>query len=107
MNTKVLLKGPPPPRGEPIKYRRWGEGLEEEAVMQMDRAWAQLGTSGSGNHFVEFGLFTAHEAIRGLERGHIKDIHQVMAAQSDLVAILGQFDPKLVKMAPAGERPED
>jgi hypothetical protein len=23
-----------------------------------------------------------------------------MAAQSDLVAILGQFDPKLIKMAP-------
>ena len=23
-----------------------------------DRAWRQLGTSGSGNHFVEFGLFT-------------------------------------------------
>lgn len=36
-----------------------------------------------------------------------KDIHQVMAAQSDLVEILGQFDPKLVKMAPHGERPED
>jgi tRNA-splicing ligase RtcB len=175
MNTKALLKAPPP-RGEPIKYRRWGEGLEDEAVMQMeracllpvavagalmpdahvgyglpiggvlatentvipyavgvdiacrmkmtvldlpaldlerhrerltraieaetrfgvgaafknrrehevmdsdwdagpvtkqnkDRAWAQLGTSGSGNHFVEFGLFTAHEAIRDLEPG--------------------------------------
>lgn len=36
-----------------------------------------------------------------------KDIHQVMAAQSDLVEVLGQFDPRLVKMAPAGERPED
>jgi tRNA-splicing ligase RtcB len=36
-----------------------------------------------------------------------KDIRQVMAAQSDLVTILGQFDPKLVKMAPSGERPED
>jgi tRNA-splicing ligase RtcB len=36
-----------------------------------------------------------------------KNIHAVMAAQSDLVTILGQFDPKLVKMAPAGERPED
>jgi tRNA-splicing ligase RtcB len=36
-----------------------------------------------------------------------KDIHQVMAAQADLVEILGRFDPKLVKMAPAGERPED
>lgn len=36
-----------------------------------------------------------------------KDIHQVMAAQADLVEVLGQFDPKLVKMAPSGERPED
>src|ERR1017187_4602557 len=36
-----------------------------------------------------------------------KNIHQVMAAQSDLVTMLGQFDPKLVKMALAGERPED
>jgi tRNA-splicing ligase RtcB len=36
-----------------------------------------------------------------------KDIHQVMAAQADLVEMLGRFDPKLVKMAPHGERPED
>ena len=36
-----------------------------------------------------------------------KNIHEVMAAQSDLVEVLGQFDPKLVKMAPSGERPED
>ena len=36
-----------------------------------------------------------------------KDIHTVMAAQSDLVEVLGQFNPKLVKMAPSGERAED
>jgi tRNA-splicing ligase RtcB len=36
-----------------------------------------------------------------------KDIHQVMAAQTDLVAVLGRFDPRLVKMAPHGERAED
>jgi hypothetical protein len=30
-----------------------------------------------------------------------------MAAQSDLVTVLGEFMPKLVKMAPSGERPED
>jgi tRNA-splicing ligase RtcB len=36
-----------------------------------------------------------------------KDIHEVMAAQSDLVQVLGQFDPRLVKMAPHGERAED
>ena len=168
--AKALLNAPPPPRAEPVKYRQWGEGLEHEAVMQMeracllpvavagalmpdahvgyglpiggvlatdnvvipyavgvdiacrmkmtvldlplrdlerkqdrltraieretrfgvgasfrerrehevmdadwsvtpvtkqhkDRAWSQLGTSGSGNHFVEFGLFTAHGPI--------------------------------------------
>ena len=174
--AKALLNAPPPPRTEPINYRQWGEGLEHEAVMQMekacllpvavagalmpdahvgyglpiggvlatenmvipyavgvdiacrmkmtvldiparelerhqdrltraieaetrfgvgasfknrrqhevldadrevspitkqnkDRAWSQLGTSGSGNHFVEFGLFTAHGEIHGLAPG--------------------------------------
>ena len=169
--AKALLNAPPPPRAEPVKYRQWGEGLEHDAVMQMekacllpvavagalmpdahvgyglpiggvlatenavipyavgvdiacrmkmtvldiplrdleqkqdrltraieretrfgiganfkerrahevldadwsvspitkqnkDRAWSQLGTSGSGNHFVEFGLFTAHGPIK-------------------------------------------
>jgi tRNA-splicing ligase RtcB (3'-phosphate/5'-hydroxy nucleic acid ligase) len=174
--AKALLKAPLPPRADPIKYRQWGQGLEPEAVMQMekacllpvavagalmpdahvgyglpiggvlatentvipyavgvdiacrmkmtvldlparelerhqdrltraieaetrfgvgasfkdrrhhevldadwevspvtrqhkDRAWSQLGTSGSGNHFVEFGLFTAHGQIHGLAPG--------------------------------------
>lgn len=39
--------------------------------------------------------------------GVYKDIHAVMAAQTDLVEVLGQFDPKLVKMCPAGDRAED
>jgi len=174
--AKALLNAPPPPRADPVKYRQWGQGLEHEAVMQMekacllpvavagalmpdahvgyglpiggvlatentvipyavgvdiacrmkmtvldlpvqelqrhserlvraieaetrfgigasfknrrhhdvldadwdvspvtkqfkDRAWSQLGTSGSGNHFVEFGMFTSHGNIRGLEPG--------------------------------------
>jgi tRNA-splicing ligase RtcB len=36
-----------------------------------------------------------------------KDIHEVMAAQQDLVEVMARFDPRLVKMAPAGERAED
>jgi len=174
--ARAVAKAPPPPRAEPVKYRQWGEGLEPDAVMQMekacllpvsvagalmpdahvgyglpiggvlatenavipyavgvdiacrmkmtvldlslrdlernqdrlsraiaaetrfgvgasfqhrrqhevmdadwsissvtnqnkDRAWSQLGTSGSGNHFVEFGLFTAHSKINALEAG--------------------------------------
>jgi tRNA-splicing ligase RtcB len=34
-----------------------------------DRAWAQLGTSGSGNHFVEFGQLTVVDEAAGLPRG--------------------------------------
>ena len=36
-----------------------------------------------------------------------KDIETVMAAQEDLVERVARFEPRLVKMAPAGERPED
>jgi tRNA-splicing ligase RtcB (3'-phosphate/5'-hydroxy nucleic acid ligase) len=36
-----------------------------------------------------------------------KDIHEVMAAQNDLVEVCARFDPRLVKMAESGERPED
>ncbi len=36
-----------------------------------------------------------------------KDIDHVMAQQQDLVNIVARFDPRIVKMAPPGERPED
>lgn len=39
--------------------------------------------------------------------GAYKDIHSVMAQQADLVDIIARFDPRIVKMADAGEKPED
>ena len=39
--------------------------------------------------------------------GAYKDIHAVMSQQADLVDVIARFDPKIVKMADAGERPED
>jgi tRNA-splicing ligase RtcB (3'-phosphate/5'-hydroxy nucleic acid ligase) len=36
-----------------------------------------------------------------------KDIEAVMADQSDLVSPVARFHPRLVRMAPGGERPED
>jgi len=36
-----------------------------------------------------------------------KDIHEVMKQQRDLVDVIARFDPKIVKMADAGEKPED
>ena len=39
--------------------------------------------------------------------GVYKDIHKVMSQQRDLVDVVARFDPKIVKMAPAGEKAED
>ncbi len=39
--------------------------------------------------------------------GVYKDIHQVMAAQADLVDIIARFDPKIVKMCDDDSRAED
>ena len=36
-----------------------------------------------------------------------KDIHTVMAAQNDLVDVLAKFEPRIVRMADAKEKPED
>lgn len=41
-----------------------------------DRAWAQLGTSGSGNHFVEWGVLTVHEGTpRGVNQHAVGGSH--------------------------------
>src|SRR5688572_10087627 len=36
--AKAIVNAPPPPRATPVKYRQWGESLEGEAVMQMEKA---------------------------------------------------------------------
>ena len=48
------------------------------------------------------------DALYRAESGDEEGIVVVnMAAQTDLVDIVARFDPKLVKMAPGHERPED
>lgn len=57
--------------------------------------------------------FLEHRGVRLLGAGidevphAYKDILSVMAAQADLVDTLGRFEPRVVKMAPEGEKPED
>ena len=41
-----------------------------------DRAWSQLGTSGSGNHFVEFGELIVTDGSVGLQAGPISGASQ-------------------------------
>ncbi len=45
-----------PRRQHPVMDADWSVSPVTRA--EKDRAWAQLGTSGSGNHFVEFGVIT-------------------------------------------------
>jgi hypothetical protein len=65
------------PRSEPVRLHQWGEGLEPQAVMQMEKACL------------------LPVALAG---ALMPDAH---------LTVLGEFMPRLVKMAPSGERPED
>lgn len=61
--------------GASFKNRREHEVLEADwsvskiTQAHKDKAWAQLGTSGSGNHFVEFGTLTFEHGDLGLDAG--------------------------------------
>jgi tRNA-splicing ligase RtcB len=61
--------------GATFKLRREHEVLDGDwsvspiTQKSSDRAWSQLGTSGSGNHFVEFGTLTLERTDLGLEPG--------------------------------------
>lgn len=57
------------PREHPVMDRDWN--VTRITRQRRDRAWQQLGTSGSGNHFVEFGVLTleADQAEMGLAAG--------------------------------------
>jgi len=75
-------------------------------VMSRTSAKSKFTWSGTRKALAEQGI-TVLSAGADESPGVYKDIHQVMAAQQDLVEVLARFDPKLVKMAPEGERAED
>jgi tRNA-splicing ligase RtcB len=61
--------------GAKFKNRRAHEVMDRDwrvspvTKQQKDLAWDQLGTSGSGNHFVELGTLTLERGELGLEKG--------------------------------------
>jgi tRNA-splicing ligase RtcB len=63
--------------------------------------WSQLSAQlkERGVHLLSAGLDESPHAY--------KDIEEVMAAQAELVRPLARFMPRVVKMAPDGEKPED
>ena len=61
--------------GATFRAKRRHEVMDEDwrvtpvTATLKDRAWSQLGTSGSGNHFVEFGVLSVLDESVGLQRG--------------------------------------
>ena len=56
-----------------------------------DKAWSQLGTSGSGNHFVEFGTFELDRADLGLAPGRYLALLSHSGSRGPGAAIAGHY----------------
>jgi tRNA-splicing ligase RtcB len=75
-------------------------------VLSRTKAKQQFRFSTTRRELAERGI-TVLSAGADESPGVYKDIHRVMDLQRDLVDIVARFDPKIVKMAPEGEKPED
>jgi tRNA-splicing ligase RtcB len=91
-------------KGEPASLHSASHGAGR--VMSRKKALESFSWSGTKKLLKERGVDLLSSGLDEVP-GVYKDIHTVMAAQTDLVEVLGRFDPKLVKMAPAGEKAED
>ena len=91
-------------RGEPASLNSCSHGAGR--VMSRKAATETLSWDKANRLLKERGVTLISAGLDEMPMVY-KDIHQVMAAQADLVEILGRFDPQLVKMAPSGERAED
>lgn len=92
-----------------------GKGVEASLLSASHGAGRKMSRTAATKQFrwKEVMRFLAERKVTLLSAGldevpmAYKDIDKVMAAQSDLVDKVARFDPRLVKMANAGERPED
>ena len=91
-------------KGQPESLHSASHGAGR--VMSRTKAMQSFAWSGTKKLLAERGVDLMSAGLDEVP-GVYKDIHTVMAAQSDLVEVLGRFDPKLVKMCPPAERAED
>ena len=89
-------------RDHPVMDEDWS--VTETTRQHKDKAWAQLGTSGSGNHFVEFGTFRVEHEALGVSPGEYLALlsHSGSRGTGALVAghysrLARQFHPELPK----------
>lgn len=91
-------------RGNPASLNSAAHGAGR--VMSRTRARKSLNWKAAHQFLKEQGVTLLSAGLDEVPMVY-KNIQEVMAAQSDLVETLAMFHPRLVKMAPAGERPED
>lgn len=91
-------------RGEPDSLRSASHGAGRK--MSRTAAKARFTWADAERFLNERGVEVLTAGVDEIPMAY-KDIDAVMAAQRDLVNPIARFEPKLVKMAPSGERPED
>lgn len=91
-------------RGQPQSLHSASHGAGR--VMSRTKALQSFTWSGTKKLLAERGVELLSAGLDEVP-GVYKDIDTVMAAQRDLVDVLGRFDPKIVKMCPSGEKAED
>lgn len=85
-------------RSHPVLDEDWSVSPITQA--NKDRGWSQLGTSGSGNHFVEFGTFTANEPIAELEPGEYVALLSHSGSRGTGAQVCGHYSQRAVELHP-------
>ncbi|MCA9003592.1 MAG: RtcB family protein, partial [Planctomycetes bacterium] len=65
-----------------------------------DKAWSQLGTSGSGNHFVEFGTLTLEQPDLGLEAGTWLAVLSHSGSRGSGAAVASTYSKRAMNLRP-------
>ncbi len=68
-----------------------------------DKAWVQMGTSGSGNHFVEWGVSTIYCEIEGLPQGQYVSLLSHSGSRGTGAKVCQTYTKLAKKQNPAGE----
>jgi tRNA-splicing ligase RtcB len=65
-----------------------------------DKAWSQLGTSGSGNHFVEFGVFRVDHAELGVPAGEYLALLSHSGSRGTGAEVAGHYSKRAKELHP-------
>lgn len=97
--------------GANFRNRREHQVMDEDwsvttvTQTRKDKAWSQLGSSGSGNHFVEYGVLTLTEPDLGLEPGEYLALLSHSGSRGVGAAVAGHYSKLAMSMHPDLPKP--